>query len=93
MKFGKLFNKKQQQAPTKLDEKERIHMMIKQKIDEFNLMASNREANIRALTEEARAKLESDDRDSVKRLLFKIKRFEIYQKILKETIDKLEEKK
>lgn len=68
-------------------------MMIKQKIDEFHLMESNREANIRTLNEEARAKLKSGDRDSAKRLLFKIKRFEIYQKILKETIDKLQEKK
>jgi hypothetical protein len=66
--------------------------MIKQKIGEFDLMVSNREIKINALTEEARAKLKSGDRNSAKHLLFKIKFYEIYQKIMNKTIYKLEEK-
>ena len=68
-------------------------MKIEQKIAEFGLMVSNTEIKISALNEEARAKLKSGERNFAKHILFKIKFYEINQKIINETIYKLEEKK
>ena len=91
MNFGALFKAKNKQAPTNSNKKENIGLMIDQNIKEFELKMNNNQEIINALTEETKNKLKSGDKNSAKRLLFKIKIFKISQKIWNETYNKLEE--
>lgn len=91
MNFGALFKAKNKQAPTNSNKKENIGLMIDQKIKEYELKMNNNQEIINALTEETKNKLKSGDKNSAKRLLFKIKVFKISQKIWNETYNKLEE--